>query len=231
MSFTPLLKKLAERYHVYGIVMRSSGITSKVAADGEIDWSAQWCDDIVQFAYALDIDKFIYLGKCHGSMPGWKILQEHPEMLKAYIPISMIPGSHLLSSPNLMKMIGLRNEENGLLKFIQAIVRKPESVAIKINEMKTLGPEGLMTSKHMGSFTEFENYDKVLEYMSHINTPMLMIYGTEDPGYKDWTEQIFKLAAVVPDMKLVTYQGERHLFEIDVPDKIANEVIFYLPNL
>ena len=132
MSFTPLLKKLAERYHVYGIVMRSSGITSKVAADGEIDWSAQWCDDIVQFAYDLDIDKFIYLGKCHGSMPGWKILQEHPEMLKAYIPISMIPGSHLLSSPNLMKMIGLRNEENGLLKFIQATVRKPEITVCKL---------------------------------------------------------------------------------------------------
>lgn len=97
--------------------------------------------------------------------------------------------------------------------------------------MKTLGPDGLMTSKHMGSFTEFEDYEDVLEYMSHINVPILMIYGTEDPGYKDWAEQIFKLAAVVPDMKLVTFQGERHLFEIDVPDKIANEVIFYLRSL
>lgn len=211
--------------------MRSNGITSKVASDGEVDWSAQWCDDICQFAYDLGIEKFIYFGKCHGSMPGWKLLQEHPELLNAFIPISMIPASHLLTSPHLMKMIGLRNEENGLMKFIKATVRKRESVAIKINEMKTLGPDGLMTSKHMGSFTEFEDYEDVLEYMSHINVPMLMIYGTEDPGYKDWTEQIFKLAAVVPDMKLVTFQGERHLFEIDVPDKIDNEVIFYLSSL
>ena len=60
---------------------------------------------------------------------------------------------------------------------------------------------------------------------------MLMIYGTEDPGYKDWKAQIMELAAIVPDMKLVTYQGERHLFELDIPDKIAGEVLFYLDQL
>ena len=231
VSFTPILKKLADNYHVYGVVMRMDGPITEKTAGGETDWSSQWCEDIYQFAKEMHLPAFTYLGKCHGSMPGWKLLQKHPEVLHSFIPISMIPGSHLIDSPNLKSMLMLQMKPGRLIDFIRATVRKEESIQIKLQEMKTLGKSGLIRSPYMGSFMECKSYDEVLDFMKDVHTPMLMIYGTEDPGYKDWKAQIMELAAIVPDMKLVTYQGERHLFELDIPDKIAGEVLFYLDQL
>mgnify|MGYP006988931951 CR=1 FL=1 len=42
----PLVEKLAERYHVYGIVMRFDGEASEKNADGTIHWGRQWGKDI-----------------------------------------------------------------------------------------------------------------------------------------------------------------------------------------
>ena len=80
-------------------------------------------DSTTNTAKEADMAKELY--EVIGADP-W--FQEHPELLNAFIPISMIPASHLLASPHLMKMIGLRNEENGLMKFIKATVRKRERV-------------------------------------------------------------------------------------------------------
>ena len=82
-TFMPMIEKLAEKFHVYGIVMRFDGKADELNSDGSTNWSRQWGSDVYNFAKKLNLPKFHYLGKCHGSVPGWYIAKNHPECLKS----------------------------------------------------------------------------------------------------------------------------------------------------
>lgn len=69
-TFTPVMEELAKHYHVYGIVMRFSGNATELNEDGSVNWGMQWGEDVYQFAKAMGIEKFHYVGKCHAVNPG-----------------------------------------------------------------------------------------------------------------------------------------------------------------
>lgn len=70
-TFMPMLEGLAERYHVYGVIMRFDGPGDELNEDGSINWTRQWGKDIYDFCQAMGIQQYIHFGKCHGSVPGW----------------------------------------------------------------------------------------------------------------------------------------------------------------
>jgi len=77
----PVAKGLAQRYHVYAVVIRFSGPAKHKNEDGSIHWGKQWGQDIYDFAKQLGIKSFHYMGKCHGTIPGWWLVKNHPEVI------------------------------------------------------------------------------------------------------------------------------------------------------
>ena len=99
-TFRKWVGYMAEDFHVYALTMRLGGKATQVRKDGKTDWPEQWADDIYQFSRAIGADKFIHVGKCHGSVPGWCLVNKHPEALKAFVPVALLPFSRTPKPPN-----------------------------------------------------------------------------------------------------------------------------------
>ena len=88
-TFMPVVEGLAQRYHVYAVVMRFDGVTDQKNPDGTTHWGNQWGKDIYDFAQALGIQKFHYIGKCHGTIPGWYLFGSIDPLFKDYLDSNM----------------------------------------------------------------------------------------------------------------------------------------------
>ena len=81
--FMPVIEKLAEKFHIYGVIIRFDGKSTEKNSDGSTNCSRQWGSDIYNFAKKLNLSKFHYVGKCHGTVPGWYLVKNYPEMLQS----------------------------------------------------------------------------------------------------------------------------------------------------
>ena len=57
--------------------MRFDGKAEEFNANGYVNWARQWVSDVYNLAKELN------LPKCHGSVPGWYLVKNHPECLKS----------------------------------------------------------------------------------------------------------------------------------------------------
>jgi pimeloyl-ACP methyl ester carboxylesterase len=53
----------------------------------------QWGDDVYAFSRALGLKKFIYMGISRWGEVGYQLVLDHPEVVKAFIPIVRVPIS------------------------------------------------------------------------------------------------------------------------------------------
>lgn len=87
----PVVEELAKRFHVYALIMRFNGPTDELNADGTTNWARQWGKDLYDFCVKKGLKKFIHFGKCHGTIPGWFLVKEHPEMLDCFASFYLLP--------------------------------------------------------------------------------------------------------------------------------------------
>jgi len=90
----PVIEELAKRYHVYAVIMHFDGKTDQLNEDGTAHWGKLWGKDIYDFSMEMGIECFHYLGKCHGTISGWWLFKNHPEVLVDFC--SSFLGPHLL---------------------------------------------------------------------------------------------------------------------------------------
>lgn len=90
-TFMPVMEILAQRYHVFGIVMRFDGPADIFDTDGGVHWTRQWGKNVYDFVVKMGIKKFHYFGKCHGTVPGWYLFKNHPEMLIDFCSFFLCP--------------------------------------------------------------------------------------------------------------------------------------------
>ncbi|MGI6212456.1 MAG: alpha/beta fold hydrolase [Anaerovoracaceae bacterium] len=235
-TFTPVLEELAKRYHVYGVVMRLGGEGTQLNADGSVNWCRQWGDDLYQFCRAMNITRFHYVGKCHGTNPGWYMIKEHPEMLKTFTSFYLAPH---LCPRNSQQWVEIP-KEIGRLAFLGRCMRKQENIPVKIAEVQTLGPElaaalsaGETGGIGIGQYAEspqliWDSLEECEEAMKTIHTPVMFAFGTDDILYHDYYDSNLKAMEIVPKARTVLLQGERHLMEMDCPDRMASEVFFFI---
>ncbi len=98
-TFQRWVNAMAEKFHIYAVIMRFDGKTTFKNADGKTNWAEQWGEDIYQFSRAIGADKFLYVGKCHGSVPGWYLVDCHPEVLKGFVIGSLLPPNRIPKPP------------------------------------------------------------------------------------------------------------------------------------
>lgn len=232
-SFIPMMEELAKRYHVYGVVMssRDASQCTEFADDGEINWPYQWGKDIYDFAQEMNLGKFIYVGKCHGSVPGWYLMEQHPEVLNAFIPISLPPMDRNPKPLSPERLESLRLQREDPRTWVAGMVRKPENIEVKLKEMRTINVGGVMAAKHRMPLEAFKTNDDLFTFFENIQVPMMYMSGTDDEGFKNGYEMISKMAILIPGIKVVLYYGERHFIEMDIPKKLADDIFLFLDQI
>lgn len=227
-TFMPVLEGLAKKYHVYGIVMRFDGKGTRFNEDGSIHWGLQWGEDIYEFAKAMNVRKFHYVGKCHGTVPGWFMLKEHPDMIESFCSFYMVP--HLCGQSANQWFDTMKNE--GPQALIAKALRKQESIPVKIREMQTLGPSAASTPavEMYAAAPEkmWASLEECRALMETVETPICLMFGTEDIIFHDYYESNLEAIRILKNSRTVILQGERHLMEIDCPERVVNEALFFI---
>ncbi|MEE8717306.1 MAG: alpha/beta hydrolase [Coriobacteriales bacterium] len=230
-TFMPVLEGLAKRYHVYGVVMRGKGPVTQKLPDGRINWDRQWGEDVYQFAQALGIDKFHYVGKCHGVNPGWFMVREHPEMIETLCSLYMAPHVREQNSNVWMETLEAGDQQ----KLLSLAMRDPAGVAKKAAEVKALGPEGMLslppaTGEQASSPELVWDGDKeaTRKALESCPVPVLYLFGTDDLVFRDHYDSTIEAVMITKRAKTVFLQGERHLMEMDCPERMAEECLFFI---
>lgn len=236
-TFTPVLKEMAKKYHVYGVVMRMTkdDADTEFNDDGTLNWSRQWGKDIYDFAEKMNIKKFHYMSKCHGTNPGWYLFKEHPEMLLTLGSFYLAP--HLCSrTKNQWYEIPRKEGQAGLLS---RCIRHQERIPLKIAEVKTLGegakggPETGAGDPTIGMYGEspeliWKTIDDCRKDLETTTVPVLLLFGTDDVLFGDHIDSNIIAMKIINRAKTVIIQGERHLMEMDCPERMASEALFFI---
>lgn len=229
-TWTPVLKVLARKYHVYGVEQRGEGPTTQYNPDGSVHWSNQWGEDLYQFCGKLGIEKFHYVGKCHGILPGWWMVAHHPEMLRSFCSFYLAPRFAGVNEDSW----GEVQREQGRDAHLLRLMRKKENLHIKTEEMLKLGSTlagiGKITNDYVvyGINRLWESQQAMEECVANVEVPICQMFGVQDPLYTDWLESNQLSAVKIKNARTVLLQGEYHLMEMDCPERIGDEAAFFI---
>ena len=227
-TFMPVVEELAKRYHVYGVVMRFDGKSTELNADGSTHWGRQWGRDIYDFACAMGIEQFHYAGKCHGTVPGWWLVKNHPEVLLDFCSFFLAPHLKPQTANSWFDLM----EENDASKMMAVAMRNIETgLPKKIAELKALG--GNVNSPAVPIYAaSSEKVWDTLEECEHdlrnTNIPIGFVFGSEDPLFNDHIESNMYIWRIVKNCHFTILNGEKHLMELDCPDRVADEMIAFI---
>lgn len=227
-TFMPLVEKLAEKYHVYGVIMRFDGKAEEFNADGSINWSRQWGSDVYNFAKTLNLQKFHYVGKCHGSVPGWYLVKNHPYCLKSFASFFIAPHTKNKNSNQWFDLLAKKD----LTAMMAAALKYPETgTKAKMAEMATVGQvDATIIPKYAESFVEniWESVEDCVENLKNIEVPIGYLFGSNDLFFHDHFDSNIFAMMNTKGSRSVILQGERHLMEIDCPERLANEIFTFI---
>lgn len=234
ITFNAFLKALAKKYHVYGFIMRMSadGNETEFNEEGTVNWARQWGKEVYEATQKLNLTKYNFVGKCHGVIPGWYIMKEHQEAL---LSLSSISQALHLSEQDSDQWFELQKKEGP--QFALRTLKKHKLLPLKVEEAKTVGSTGTVGDMkvdpkmgYYGSHAEavFNSYEEVKEFYPTIKTPVLHLFATEDVLYWDFKTSNDAAMHQIPGSRSVLLQGERHLLEMDIPNRLAREVDFFI---
>ena len=227
-TFMPIVEGLAERYHVYGIIMRFDGPGDELNEDGSINWTRQWGKDVYDFCVKMGFEKFYYFGKCHGTIPGWYIAKEHPEMIRYFASFFLAPHVKEQNSNNFLSL------EGGVENFMAKGIRKvQEGLAKKMEEAKAIGmtaanPEA--AAKQQTIISTYANSPEKIwdskeacaETMKNMQIPVCFLFGTDDEFFDDHYDSNMWAIRNTPGSRTIFLQGEKHLMELDCPERVVD---------
>ena len=227
-TFMPVAELLARRYHVYCIIMRFNGITDQKNADGTTHWSRQWGKDVYDFAIKMGIKRFHYVGKCHGTNPGWWFYKNHPEMLIDFCSFFLAPHLKPQNSHHWADLL----QEKDLSHMMAVALRNPETgVPKKMEEMASLGSGGLNMEALMYAPEPQNQWDSLEDCEADLRLGKVTVgylFGSEDPLMADYYDSNMYAWNVTRRCHFTILQGERHLMEIDCPERVAYEAMSFI---
>ena len=228
-TFMPVIEGLAKRYHVYGIVMRFDGITDQKEADGTTHWGRQWGKDVYDFAQKMGIKRFHYMGKCHGTNPGWWLVKNHPEVLIDFCSFFLAPH---LKPQNSHKWADLL-QGNDATEMMRVALRYPETgLKKKQEELAALGPGGASNPAIFKYASEpqkmWDSLEECERDLRNLTVPVGYLFGSEDPLIEDYYDSNMYAWKITRGCHFTILNGERHLMELDCPERVVSEAFDFI---
>lgn len=228
ITLMPVVQILAKKFHVYGIVMRLDGKGDQVNEDGSINWTKQWGKDVYDFVQKMNLTKFHYMGKCHGSVPGWYLVKEHPEMLLSFASFFLAPHTCPQNSNKWFDV--LKNE--GVEAMLSAAMRKPKKgTPAKMEEVAASGNvDPRIIAEYAGNFAKYlwASDEDCIQALKNMEVPVGYLFGTEDLFFDDHLDSNLFAIRNTKGARTIILGGERHLMEIDCPERVANELLTFI---
>ncbi len=225
-TWLPVEEMLGKKYHVYGVVQRfGDGEGTVFEEDGTINWSKQWGDDLYKFAKALGIESFHYIGKCHGSTPGWYMMKYHPEMLKSFCSFYL--------APHTTEKNGNEWDTNDPTIIAKAMRKLQTGMEKKKAELASLSQGPAEYGKTPPAFDYilghglWESKEECKAFLENNSKPVCYMFGTDDLLFRDWKDSNMAAVFGTKRARTIFLQGERHLMELDCPQRIAREAEFF----
>ena len=228
-TFMPVLEYLAERYHVYGIVMAVSGESLCKDTEGNTHWGNTWGEDLYGFVKALGIEKFHYLGKCHGVVPGWWMVRHHPEMLIDFCSFYMAP--HLKQQTANVWFDTIKTK--GPRALLSMPMRKKTGIFKKMKEMASLGSTAKNLEASVGDYAAaperiWDSLEECEKAMRELSVPVFFLFGSEDVVFHDHYDSNMYIKDMARGSRFKIIPGERHLMELDCPKRVAEEAFSFI---
>ena len=227
-TFMPVIEKLAEKFHVYGVIMRFDGESTEKNSDGSTNWSRQWGSDVYNFAKKLNLQKFHYVGKCHGTVPGWYLVKNYPEMLQSFSSFFLAPHTKNQNSNQWFELLMKKD----LTAMMAAALRKPETgTPKKMAEMATVGKvDATIIPKYAANFVEniWSSNEECVEFLKKNEIPIEYLFGSDDLFFQDHFDSNIFAMMNTKNSRSIILSGERHFMEIDCPERIANEIEIFI---
>lgn len=238
-TFMDIVEAIAERYHVYGLIMRFDGPADEFDEDGSVNWAKQWGKDEYEFCQLMGIERFIHFGKCHSTTPGWYMAKNHPEMVKALASFFLAPHLkgqtdnkwfEMMNSgdPAQMMGAGLRKPQEGLAKKMEEV----QAIGMdKADPEKALAMAGVIQKYAGASEGVWDSLEECDEFLKGLSIPVGYLFGTDDPFFNDFYESNMYAIMNTRGARTVFLQGECHLMEIDCPQRVADEFFRFVADV
>ncbi len=221
---------VARGYHVYCMTLRGFAPSSYVETDYGTSWYDVFAGDVICLADRLELDRFYYLGASHGAGVGWHLLWKHPERVRAFI--AMVPGPHSL--------------EEGAMSYrqmlLQGLISAPPPFDPPVRDDPVRERRRGARKAWLDSLPEADEREKRIDYgrplmscgteaklrevLSAMETPTLILGGTEDPI--STPELMIRTARCLPHCKLVIRSGYGHNIDTDLPEELAEDADRFL---
>ena len=227
-TFMPVMEILAQRYHVYGIVMRFDGPADIFDTDGGVHWTRQWGKDVYDFVVKMGIKKFHYFGKCHGTVPGWYLFKNHPEMLIDFCSFFLCPHLKGQDSDSWFEMA----RQGDIPKMMASAIRKPETgLPKKMAEAASIGnaATGPAIPKYAAHPEKiWDSLDECERDLRNATVPIGYMFGSDDPLMNDYYTSNMYIWRVTKGCHFTILNGEKHLMGIDTPERVADEALAFI---
>lgn len=233
VGFAPkgMQQALAEMgYHVICITLRGFAPSSYVTEDYKEHWYDVFADDVVRVADALGIEQFIYMGASHGAGLGWHLMLNRPERVSAFVAV--VPGPHSLKEGTMsyrqMMMQGIIDAPP---PFDPPIDSDPARELRRERRAEWLAalPEADPRERAIDygrPLMKYKNEETLCEKLRSIQTPTLIIGGTDDPI--STPELMMRTAQCLPHCKLVMYSNCGHNIDTDLIEEVCDETNRFL---
>ena len=217
-------------WHVYCLTLRGFAPSDYVTEDYGDGWYDVFADDVVRLADELGAGRFCYLGASHGAGVGWHLTLRHPERVQAFAAI--VPGPHSLAegamSYRQMLMQGLISAPP---PFDPPVDSDPARETRRQKRQAWLNslPEADPREKQIDygrPLMRLGTEDKLKEALSTIQTPVLILGGTEDPI--STPDLMMRTARCLPHCKLIIYSNCGHSIDTDITEEVAEETDRFL---
>ena len=217
-------------YRVYCMTLRGFAPSGYVTEDYGDAWYDVFADDVITLADMLGIGRFIYLGASHGAGVGWHLALRYPDRVRAFVAV--VPGPHSLAE-------GAMSYRQMLM---QGIISEPPPFDPPIDDDP--GRERRRARRHdwLDGLKDADPREKRIDYgrplmrcgteeklreaLASIQTPTLILGGTEDPI--STPELMMRTACCLPHCKLVMYSNCGHNIDTDLTEELTEEADRFL---
>jgi len=237
-SKNEMLSLLPSEYHIYIVDLPGYGRSTNLK---EFRGFKQWSDDIYAFSRKCNLGKFTYIGYSMTGIVGFQLALDHPEILKALIPIASIPIPNVpLPGPEEQKALESGNVREyrsitqrdllfpTLTSDKKRLLRREQAQQRFRQDTKSSSKEDLALMQNQILETK-EGREEFVNHLQQIRVPTLLLLGAHD--WSNPLDQAIVSAMSIPGAKAVFFQDYGHGLSLESPEKVADEIIVFIKDL